>query len=51
MMDAGSEVELFYASRLEVKPCACGEMYCWYRRPGECCMKGNYSAILSRDLP
>ena len=26
MMDAGSEVELFYARRLKVKTCTCGEM-------------------------
>ena len=39
MIDAGSDVELFYASRLKVKPCTCGEMYCWYKRPGECCFK------------
>ena len=26
VMDAGAEVELFYARRLKVKPCTCGEM-------------------------
>jgi multimeric flavodoxin WrbA len=41
MEDAGCEVELFYASRLKVKPCACGDMYCWYQRPGECCIKDD----------
>lgn len=34
MRDAGSEVELFYASRLDVKPWACGQTYCWYDSPG-----------------
>ena len=28
MIDAGFDVELFHASRLKIKPCACGEMYC-----------------------
>ena len=45
MMDAGSDVELFYASRLKVKPCTCGEMYCWYRRPGECCVKDDMQLL------
>jgi len=26
MMDARSEVELFYARRLKVKPCTCGDL-------------------------
>ena len=45
MMDAGSDVELFYASRLKVKPCTCGEMYCWYQKPGECCIKDNMQLL------
>ena len=45
MIDAGSDVELFYASRLKVKPCACGEMYCWYKKPGECCIKDDMQLL------
>ncbi|MCK4411008.1 flavodoxin family protein, partial [Candidatus Bipolaricaulota bacterium] len=45
MMDAGSDVELFYTSRLRVKPCACGEMYCWYKKPGECCIKDDMQLL------
>jgi len=45
MMDAGSDVELFYASRLKVKPCTCGEMYCWYKRPGECFIKDDMQLL------
>ena len=45
MMDAGSEVELFYARRLKVKPCTCGEMYCWYKKPGECCIKDDMQLL------
>jgi multimeric flavodoxin WrbA len=45
MMDAGSDVELFYASRLKVKPCTCGDFYCWNEKPGECCIKDNMQLL------
>jgi multimeric flavodoxin WrbA len=45
MMDAGGDVELFYASRLQIKPCACGEMYCWYKKPGECCVTDDMQSL------
>jgi len=45
MMDAGSEVELFYARRLKIKPCTCGKMYCWYQKPGECCIKDDMQEL------
>jgi multimeric flavodoxin WrbA len=45
MMDAGSQIELFYASRLKVKPCACGKMYCWTEMPGECCIKDKMQLL------
>ena len=45
MEDAGSSVEVFYASRLKVKPCACGEMHCWYEVPGECCIKDDMQLL------
>lgn len=45
MTDAGYDVELFYASRLKVKPCACGEMYCWDQRPGECCIQDDMQLL------
>ena len=48
MMDAGSHVELFYASRLKVKPCACGTMYCWTEMPGECCIKDKMELLYPR---
>ena len=35
MKEAGASVELFYAKRLNVKPCA-GELYCWNKKPGQC---------------
>ena len=45
MMDAGAQVELFYPRRLKVKPCTCGEMYCWYRKAGECCIKDDMQLL------
>jgi len=45
MIDAGSEIELFYARRLKVKPCTCGEMYCWYKKAGECCIKDDMQLL------
>jgi multimeric flavodoxin WrbA len=48
MMDAGSHVELFYASRLKVKPCSCGTMYCWTEMPGECCIKDKMELLYPR---
>ncbi len=40
MIDAGAEVELFYASQLRVRPCI-GDFQCWYEKPGECVHKDN----------
>ena len=45
MMDAGSDVEQFYASRLKVRPCNCGKFYCWNEAPGECCIKDNMQLL------
>ncbi len=48
MVDAGCQVELFYASRLRVKPCSCGTMYCWTELPGECCIKDEMELLYPR---
>jgi len=45
MTDAGAEVELFYTRRLKLDPCTCGEMYCWYTKPGECCIKDDMQLL------
>lgn len=47
MTDAGSDVELFYASRLNVEPCTCGAMICWYQTPGECCFQDDMQLLYS----
>ena len=35
MKEAEASVELFYAKRLNVKPCT-GEFHCWNKNPGQC---------------
>jgi multimeric flavodoxin WrbA len=45
MREAGADVELYYASRLKVKPCTCGQMACWYDRPGECCIQDSMQTL------
>ncbi len=48
LTDAGVDVEVFYASKLKVKPCACGEMYCWRIKPGECCIRDDMDMLYPR---
>jgi multimeric flavodoxin WrbA len=43
--DGGSEVELFYASRLNIKPCSCGKLYCWNQNPGNCCVQDGMQSL------
>jgi multimeric flavodoxin WrbA len=54
LTEAGAEVQLFYASRLKLKPCACGGMQCWYEHPGECCIKDDmellYPALRAAEI-
>ena len=45
MIDGGADVELLYASRLKVKPCTCGRLYCWNDEPGECCIKDGMQPL------
>ena len=45
LTESGADVELFYASQLKVKPCACGGMQCWYETPGECCINDDMQLI------
>jgi hypothetical protein len=48
MVDAGADVELFYASDLKVKSCNCYDMYCWYKKPGECSLKDDMEFLYPR---
>ena len=45
LVEAGAEAKLFYASRLKLKPCACGGMQCWYQHPGECSIKDDMELL------
>lgn len=48
LADHGADVQLFYASKLKVKPCACGELACWNRTPGECIIKDAMQDLYPR---
>jgi multimeric flavodoxin WrbA len=39
LAEAGAEVARYDASRLNIKPCSCGHMTCWYQQPGICCLR------------
>jgi multimeric flavodoxin WrbA len=43
--EAGYEVKQFFASRMHIKPCVCDDMYCWYKKPGECCIKDDMELL------
>lgn len=47
MRDAGASVELYYAKRLDVEPCA-GEFYCWYKKPGACHIDDSMQQLYPR---
>jgi multimeric flavodoxin WrbA len=44
MREAGASVELFYAKRVNVKPCT-GEFHCWYEKPGQCYIHDNMQSL------
>lgn len=48
MKDAGYDVELFYARDLKVRSCNCSNMYCWYQKPGTCCLKDDMELLYPR---
>ncbi len=41
----GATIDLFYTSRLQLKPCNCGQLYCWNDSPGECIHKDAMEQI------
>lgn len=45
MSSGGYEVETLYPKRLNIHPCDCGTMYCWYKKPGECCFKDDMQSV------
>jgi multimeric flavodoxin WrbA len=45
MAAAGCEVKVYYAKDLNVKSCNCPDMYCWYNKPGKCCLKDDMDLL------
>jgi multimeric flavodoxin WrbA len=45
MREAGTEVEALNTGNLKLKPCSCGELYCWYKKPGECCVRDDMDQV------
>lgn len=45
LIENNASVDLFYASRLKVKPCACGNLTCWSQTPGECVFKDAMQTV------
>jgi len=48
MEEAGAATEILYASCLDIKPCSCGQMYCWYDSPGNCCIRDEMQDIYQK---
>jgi multimeric flavodoxin WrbA len=44
MKEAGAEVELFYARKLNIGPCN-GDMSCWFKNPGVCGQKDDMQML------
>lgn len=42
--EAGAETELFYASKLKIRPCT-GCFSCWDEKPGECVIKDDMQTL------
>ncbi len=42
---AGCETEQFFTNELNIKPCDCGMMYCWYHEPGTCCNQDDMQLL------
>ena len=48
MENAGAETETLYVDKLNIKPCTCGRMYCWYNEPGKCCISDDMNMVYSK---
>lgn len=44
MKEAGASVALFYAKRLNIKPCL-GDLHCWNKNPGQCHIKDSMQML------
>jgi len=54
LIENNAVVDLFYASRLKVQPCICGNLFCWRQTPGECifqdAMQTVYPVLREADI-
>ena len=48
LKEYGCEVDIQYASRLKIEPCACGRMYCWNDKKGECCFQDDMQTLYTK---
>jgi multimeric flavodoxin WrbA len=49
MKEAGSEVDLFYTSKLKIEPCH-GDLSCWLVLPGECAVKDDMQMLYPKFM-
>ncbi|MCP4710948.1 MAG: flavodoxin family protein [Planctomycetes bacterium] len=47
MEQAGSEVEVFYTNKLDIKPCL-GDHVCWFKTPGKCIHRDDMENLLEK---
>ena len=45
MRAAGYSTDVFHAGQLDIKPCSCGQLYCWTTEPGVCCIRDDMDPI------
>ena len=45
LREGGCEPEVVYPSGMDLEPCSCAIMHCWYTKPGECCIDDGMSAV------
>lgn len=44
--EQGTEISLYYASSMKIKPCSCGRMLCWDRTPGACIHEDDMQVVM-----
>jgi multimeric flavodoxin WrbA len=47
LKEAGSEVEILYTKKLDIKPCQ-GEYTCWIKTPGECFQEDDMKMVIEK---
>jgi multimeric flavodoxin WrbA len=47
MKEAGAEIDLFYTSKLKIKPCQ-GDFHCWFITPGKCMHNDDMDMLIPK---